>query len=274
MRIASEKMAARMRLRAMEMVHNAHASHIGAILSCVDIMAVLYSGVLRYRAEDPAWIMRDRFVLSKGHAGVAVYTALAESGFFPVKELGRYGESGGPFSCHVSHKHVPGVEVSTGSLGHGVCMACGMALNGKIYKQDYHVYVLVGDGECNEGAVWETAMLAAQKKLNNFTVIVDRNGMQAMGNCDEVLNMEPLAAKWKDFGWEVKEVDGHDHKRLKQALSSRHEEKPTAVICKTIKGHGVSFMENNLLWHYRDPQGSDYENAMRELEAAYAGSCD
>lgn len=263
----SMELAKKIRLHALEMVHHAHASHIGSILSVADIIAVLYADVLNIDCENPHAGDRDRFVLSKGHAGVAVYAALAESGFFPADMLRRYGEDGSPFSCHISHKHVPGVEVSAGSLGHGCGIACGIALHAKRRLKNYKVYAVIGDGECNEGTVWEMAAFASQQGLDNFTVVTDRNQMQAMGLCRDIMDMEPLAAKWRDFGWTACDVgDGHNHDQLREAFQKDSGGKPKAVIAHTVKGKGVSFMEHQLLWHYRDPQGSFYEQAYRELK--------
>lgn len=263
----SEELAKRIRVHAINMVHDAHASHIGGILSCADIVAVLYNDIATVFPHDPKNKNRDRIILSKGHNGVAIYVALAETGFFDISKLDSYGKDGSCFSCHISHKKVPGVEISTGSLGQGVGVACGMALNGKLRHKYYKVYAVVGDGECNEGSVWEMALLAAHYHLDNFTVIVDRNKMQAMGNCKDVLNTEPFADKWRAFGWYVVEVDdGNDHKQLKEAFYENNANKPKVIIANTIKGKGISFMENQLLWHYRDPQGEDYENALKELE--------
>lgn len=260
-------LAKKIRLHALHMVHHAHASHIGSILSVADILAVLYADILKADSRNPDADDRDRFILSKGHAGAALYAALAEAGFFPMEMLKQYGEDGSPFSCHVSHKNVLGVEISTGSLGHGCGMACGMALHAKRRSKNYKVYAVVGDGECNEGAVWEMASLASQQNLDNLTVVIDRNQMQAMGFCNDIINMEPLAQKWEDFGWTVYDLkDGHDHGLLKAAFYADSRGKPKTVIAHTIKGKGVSFMENELLWHYRDPQGSFYEKACRELE--------
>lgn len=268
--INSIELAYKIRKDAINMVHNAHASHIGGVLSCTDIIAVLYSDIANYDVTNPRNPLRDRIILSKGHNGVAIYAALAESGFFTVDELNTYGMNGSKFSCHVSHKNVPGVEISTGSLGHGIGVACGMALNAKLKKLPYKVYVILGDGECNEGSVWEAAMFAAQYKLNNLTVIIDANGMQAMGKCSDVIDMEPMADKWRTFNWNVIEVkDGHNHNDLKQAFMADAENMPKVIIARTVKGKGVSFMENNILWHYRDPQGEFYKQALKELEDAY-----
>lgn len=266
----SKELAYRIRIHAINMVHNAHASHIGGILSCADIVAVLYSDIANFDVNNCKNSLRDRIILSKGHNGIAIYAALAEIGFFPVEDLKSYGMNGSKFSCHVSHKNVPGVEISTGSLGHGIGVACGMALNGKLKKLPYKVYVILGDGECNEGSVWEAAMFAAQYKLNNLTVIIDANGMQAMGKCSDVIDMEPMADKWRTFNWNVIEVkDGHNHNELKQAFMISSKDKPKVIIARTVKGKGVSFMENNILWHYRDPQGELYEQALKEVEEAY-----
>lgn len=247
------------------MVHNAHASHIAGVLSCADIIAVLYSDIVRYDCKNPKWRDRDRVILSKGHNGVAMYIALAELGFFPNSELDTYGKDGSKLSCHISHKGVPGVEISTGSLGHGVCVACGMALHAKLKEMKYHIYSIIGDGECNEGSVWEMAMLSAQKNLDNFTVIIDRNQMQAMGYVRDIINMDSMAERWVAFGWKVVEVNGHNHDDLREAFKEETDNKPKVIIANTIKGYGVSFMENNLLWHYRDPQNEYYEAAVKEL---------
>lgn len=259
-------LANKIRQDAVRMAHISHASHIGAALSVADIVALLYSGVANVDPNDTSSAARDRIVLSKGHAGMAIYAALAETGFFPRSELNAYYSNGGRLSGHVSHKGVPGVEFSTGSLGHGVCVACGMALSGKIDDKDYRVYAIIGDGENEEGSVWEMALFATHQKLDNFTVIVDHNKMQAMGFCDEQIGMSSLADKWRSFGWHVVDVkDGNDHNQLIDAFNSHEVGKPTVIIANTIKGKGVSFMENTLLWHYRDPQGELYAKAITEL---------
>ena len=269
MQITSEELAWRIRRHAVDMVHHAHASHIGGILSVADVVAVMYHDILHYDPASPQAPDRDRVILSKGHNGVALYAALAESGFFPVSDLAQYGDDGCRFSCHVSHKGVPGVELSTGSLGHGLGVGCGMALHAKRRKLSYRTFVIMGDGECNEGSVWEAVMLAAQEQLESLTVIVDCNGMQAMGRCVSILNMQPMAEKWRSFGWHTVDVDGHDHDALRTAFAKRGEKRPTVILAKTVKGKGVSFMENALLWHYRDPQGEFYDRAVAELEASH-----
>jgi len=259
-------LANRIRQDAVRMSHRTHASHIAAVMSVADIVAVLYGGIARLFPDDPKNPDRDRIVLSKGHAGMAFYAVLAETGFFPVSELNKYYADGSVYSGHVSHKGVPGVEFSTGSLGQGVCVACGMALSGKIHNRGYHVYAIIGDGENEEGSVWEMALMAAHQRLSNFTVIVDHNKMQATGFCDNEAGLNNLPQKWASFGWRVVDVaDGNDHEQLVEAFASVDDGRPTVIIANTVKGKGVSFMENNILWHYRDPQGEFYEKAIREL---------
>lgn len=265
----TKELAKRIRIHAVKMTHASHASHIASILSVADIIAVLYGGVMQIFPQDPNNDLRDRFILSKGHAGAAVYAALAEVGYFSVNELNHYCENGSNFSGHVSHKGVPGVELSTGALGHGACVACGMAFSAKLDEKDHHIYTVVGDGECEEGSIWEMALFASHHSLYNFTVIVDQNNFQALGTCQEVLGLTNLSEKWRNFGFLVVEIDGHNHHLLKEALQYRSPNQPVCVIAHTTKGKGVSFMENNLLWHYRDPQGEFYERAIHELEESY-----
>lgn len=273
-KLNSEKLAYLIRKNAISMINHAHASHLGGILSCADIVAVLYGEVAHLNPANPKDSTRDRIILSKGHNGVAIYIALAELGFYDKSLLQTYGDNGSVFSCHISHKQVPGVEISTGSLGQGVCMACGMAVAAKRKNESHRVYAIVGDGECNEGSVWEMAMLAAQQKLDNFTVIVDRNYQQAMGRIEEIVNTEPFFDRWKAFGWHVVEVeDGNNHDQLRNAFAEKSFGKPKVIIARTIKGKGVSFMEDNLLWHYKDPQGEYFLNALKEIEEKYAKSC-
>jgi len=262
----SVPLANRIRQDAVRMAHRTHASHIGGVMSVADVVAVLYAGVANVSPGNPMDPDRDRVVLSKGHSGMAIYAALAETGFFFRSELNKYYTDGSVYSGHVSHKGVPGVEFSTGSLGQGVCVACGMAMSGKVRKQGFHVYAIIGDGENEEGSVWEMALFAAHQKLDNFTVIVDHNKMQAMGFCDAQAGMSRLSDKWESFGWHVVTVkDGNDHAQLIDAFGRHQQGKPTVIIANTIKGKGVSYMENELLWHYRDPQGEFYEQAIREL---------
>jgi transketolase len=265
--VNTQELAKRIRIHSINMTHISRGSHIASALSIADIIAVLYGSIMKIYPDDPNNCNRDRFILSKGHAGAAVYAALAEVGFFSVEELKTHYSNGSRLSGHVSHKNVPGVEVSTGSLGHGVCIGAGMAMAAKIDNKQHHIYVVVGDGECNEGSVWEMALFANHFRLNNFTVIVDHNKMQSLDTCENTLEYINLAEKWRTLGWNVLEVDGHNHNQLINVLLLKSENKPTCIIAHTIKGKGVSFMENNILWHYRDPQGEFYEKALQELEA-------
>ena len=260
------------RRHALEMSHISHGSHIGAVFSVAEIVAVLYTGVLRVRPEQPDWPQRDRLVFSKGHASAALYSALAERGFFPVEELKTHYTNGSRLSGHVSHHGVPGVEVSTGSLGHGLSVAAGMALGAKMDQADWRCWAVLGDGELDEGSVWECALQAAQLKLDQLIAIVDRNGMQSLDFTERTLALEPLADKWRAFGWRVIPADGHDVRQLRQAceqaIAAKGSGMPTVILAQTTKGKGVSFMENDILWHYRTPQGEEYEAALRELEAS------
>ena len=267
--MTSIELAWLIRRHGIEMTHLSHGSHIASILSVADIVAVLYNDVAKIFPNDPKNPERDRIVLSKGHAGASIYAALAEKGFFPIEELKTHYADGSRLSGHVSHKGVPGVEFSTGSLGHGICVAEGMALAGKIDKKDYHVVVICGDGECDEGSVWECALFANHFGLNNFTVIVDHNKMQSLDYCDNTLALSPFAEKWKSFGWNVYDIDGHNHDELRNAMKSAKNSavKPSVIIANTVKGKGVSFMENDILWHYRFPhEGEEYDGALADLE--------
>lgn len=267
----SEQLAWLIRRHGIEMTHLSHGSHIASILSVADIVAVLYNDVANICPENLQDENRDRVILSKGHAGAAIYAALAEKGFFDRAELKTHYADGSRLSGHVSHKGVPGVEFSTGSLGHGVCVAAGMALNAKLVQKPYFTYAIVGDGECDEGSVWEMALFANQFRLNQLVVIVDHNKMQSLDYCENTLSLAPFAEKWSSFGWNVLEVDGHSHEELYAALNQAKTsaEKPTVIIANTVKGKGVSFMEFDILWHYRFPhQGEEYDGALQELRAA------
>ena len=264
----SKELAWKIRRHGIEMTHISKGSHIGAILSVADIIAVLYSDILRYDTQHPEWDRRDRVILSKGHAGAAIYAALAECGFFPIEELKTHYADGSRLSGHVSHKGVPGVEFSTGSLGHGLSVGTGMALVAKKDGKQHKIYVICGDGECDEGSVWEAALIANHFKLNNLVAIIDHNKMQSLDFCENTIALAPFADKWKAFGWNVIDIDGHDHDALYQAFSNETEmaDGPTVIIANTIKGKGISFMENNILWHYRFPHaGEEYDSAISEL---------
>ena len=267
--MTTQELAYQIRQHAVKMTHLSHASHIASILSVADIVAVLYGEIMQVFPDNQYDDMRYRLILSKGHGGAAVYAALAEIGFFPLEVLNSYYQNGSYLSGHLSHKNVPGVEFSTGSLGHGACVACGMALAAKLDDKKHHIYTIVGDGECQEGSIWEMALFAVHNKLDNLTVIVDNNKMQALGYCEEQLGFTNLSSKWSNFGFETIECNGHNHNELKKALITHVNNRPVCIVAHTIKGKGVSFMENNLLWHYRDPQGDYYEQAIRELEAGF-----
>ena len=253
------------------MTHLSRGSHIGSVLSVAEIIAVLYARVLNVDPKEPKKPDRDRLILSKGHAGSAVYAALAETGFFPVEQLKTHYANGSILSGHVSHKGVPGVEVSTGSLGHGLGVGTGMALGAKMDGAQWRTYVVLGDGECDEGSVWEAALQAAQYRLDRLIAVIDYNHMQSLATVDETLRLEPFEQKWKDFGWNAMSVDGHDTDALMKAFDWAKENagsrKPSVILAHTVKGKGVSFMENNILWHYRTPQGEEYDAALKELEA-------
>ena len=267
----SVDLAYQIRLHALEMTSRGGTSHIASIFSMADIVAVLYADVLHVDPQNPKMPERDRLILSKGHAGAGVYAALAERGFFPVEELKQHCQNGSRFSGHVSHKGVPGVEASTGSLGQGLPMAMGMAMAAKMNGQKHRVYCIIGDGECDEGAVWETALIAHQYNLDNLIVTIDFNKIQSLAPVEETIALEPLDDKWRSFGWHVIRVNGHDHDALHaayaQAQAAMGQGKPIVVIADTIKGKGVSFMENTVLWHYRIARGEEYDAALKELEA-------
>ena len=270
MKKSSTQLAWLIRRHGIEMTHLSGGSHIGAVLSAADILAVLYADILRYDPENPEWDGRDRFIMSKGHAGAAVYAALAESGFFAPTELKTHYQNGSRLSGHVSH-HLPGVDLSTGSLGHGLCAAAGMALAAKQDGKHHRVFAVLGDGECDEGSVWEAALFANQYRLENLVAIIDHNHMQSLDTCEKTLELEDFGAKWRAFGWNVIELNGHDHNALRSALTDTRSagHKPTVVIANTVKGKGVSFMENDILWHYRFPHdGWEYDGAVTELHAA------
>ena len=267
----SEELAWKIRRHGIEMTHLSGGSHIGAILSVADIIAVLYSGVMNIDPKNPKKMDRDRFILSKGHAGASIYAALAENGFFEVEELKTHYQNGSRLSGHVSH-HLPGVDFSTGSLGHGLSAGVGMAYAAKKDGKSHKGYVVLGDGECDEGSGWEAALFANHFRLNNLVAIVDHNHMQSMDFQENTLEIENFGEKWKAFGWNVIEVDGNSHEELNVAfeqeekLSKEEAHKPTVIIANTIKGCGVSFMQNDILWHYRFPhEGWEYDCAVAEL---------
>ncbi|MCA8990876.1 MAG: transketolase [Planctomycetaceae bacterium] len=265
-----ESLAQRIRIHVLRMTSQGGSSHIGSAFSMVDIMAALYGRVLNVDPKNPRKANRDRFILSKGHAGAAVYATLAECGFFPVEWLKSHYQDGSYLSGHVSHKGIPGVEFSTGSLGHGLGVAAGMALAAKQKEESHRVVCLLSDGECDEGSNWEAILFAAHHKLDNLMAIIDYNKIQSLAPVQETLALEPFTDKWRSFGWSVVETDGHDFPQLTTALGSCHQQagQPTVVIAHTTKGKGVSFMENSVLWHYRTARGDEFDAALRELQKA------
>lgn len=269
--IKTTDLAKQIRINVLRMVHKANASHVGSCFSVADIVAVLYGARLNLRPDEPAWPDRDRFILSKGHSAAAIYAALALKGFIPLEELETYGKDGSRLMAHISHK-IPGVEFSTGSLGHGLPFATGKALAAQKQGANWRVFALLSDGEMDEGSNWEASMFAAHHGLDKLVAIIDYNKLQSLTTVEKTLGLEPLAAKLQAFGWSVREVDGHDHDQLDQALSSTPWEagKPSVLIAYTTKGKGVSFMENKVEWHYRSPNQEQLAQALAELESGHA----
>lgn len=262
-------LAKNIRVQALQMVHQARASHIGSALSICDIVAVLYGQIMHVDPKQPKLNNRDRFILSKGHACVAVYAALAETGFFPREDLLQYGQDHSVLMNHISHK-VAGVEFSTGSLGHGLPFGVGKAMAAKRSQQQWRTFVLLSDGELGEGSNWEAMMFAAHHQLDNLIAIIDYNKLQSLTTVDKTLRIEPLADKARAFGWAVQEVDGHDHAALASLFAQLPFEtaKPSFVIAHTTKGKGVSFMENSVDWHYKSPSADQLAQALGELNHA------
>lgn len=264
---ALAKQAARLRGRVIEMSHAAQAAHLASSLSCCDIVTAAYWHVMRLDPAAPKDPLRDRFILSKGHAAAALYAALALKGYFPVAELDTYCQDGGRLAEHPPANLLPGVEAATGSLGHGLPLGCGMSLAGRIKGEKFRVYALLSDGENNEGSVWEAAMFAAAQKLENVCVIVDYNKWQATARSNDTLMLAPLREKWAAFGWDAHEIDGHDIGALARAMQRipNGSGKPVALIAHTVKGKGVSFMEDDNNWHYRAPTAEEVVLARKEL---------
>ncbi|MBS7389571.1 MAG: transketolase [Oscillospiraceae bacterium] len=264
--------AAKARIGVIEGVYNAKAGHPGGSLSICDLLAYLYNGEMSIDASNPHMEDRDRFVLSKGHAAPALYATLALKGFFPVEDLKTLRKSDSYLQGHPNMNKIPGVDMSTGSLGQGISAAVGMALGAKLDKKDFRVYTVLGDGEIEEGEVWEAAMFAANRGLDNLVAVVDYNGLQIDGTVEEVNSPYPIADKFKAFKWNVVEIDGHDFDAIESALENARATKgvPTCIVMKTIKGKGVSYMENAVGWHGKAPNTEEYEQAMTELKAALA----
>lgn len=260
-----ELVSRRIRHRLIRMSHDAQSAHLGGALSCVDLLVALYWEVLKIDPTRPNDPKRDRLIFSKGHAVSALYAALAMRGFFPEQRLETYNQPSSGLPEQPSPGCAPGVEWATGSLGHGLGVGLGMALAANIQKQSYSTYVIMSDGECQEGSVWEAAMLAPRLPIAPLTVLVDFNGWQATGRSREIMQMEPLPAKWEAFGWEASEVDGHDIQAILEALRRPANGKPRAIIARTIKGKGASFIEDDNNWHYRSPSADEVERAAVEL---------
>ena len=265
----STELARAIRADALRMTAAANASHIGSCLSIADILAVLYADVLRVRAAEPAWPDRDRLLVSKGHAAAIVYAVLARTDFFPLADLASYSRDGSSLTGHVSHG-VPGIEWSTGSLGHGLPVGVGMALALQRAARPARTVVLLSDGELDEGSNWEALLFAGHHRLHSLTAIIDANGIQSFGHVHEVLALEPLPDKLRSFGWCVREVDGHSHDALRTALAPADPDdlRPVAVIARTVKGSGVSFMEHQLRWHYRSASPDELRTALAEVAVA------
>jgi len=263
-----EAVAREMRARIIETSSRAGIPHLGSCLSCVDILVALYFSVLRIDPRQPRAAVRDRCILSKGHGAPALFQILARRGFYPESWLDSYGEDGSVFAEHPpTPDHLAGIEAATGSLGHGLPIGLGMALAARIQHQSYNVYAVLSDGECNEGSVWEAAMLSAAQKVGNLCVIIDFNKWQATGRSREVMSLDPLIDKWRAFGWNAEEVDGHDMRAVLAALDAfpAANGRPTVIVAHTVKGKGVSFMEDDNNWHYRIPTEEEVTKAKQEL---------
>ena len=262
----TEIISKQVRLDIIKMINKGSSSHIGSALSCVDLVISVYKYFLKYDPNNPTDPDRDIFILSKGHAGAAVYATLANLGFFDREKLDTHYQNDSDLSGHVSHKNVPGVEFSTGSLGHGLSVGTGAALAMRKKNQSRKVCVLMSDGECDEGSIWEAAMFASHHKLSNLLCIIDYNKLQSLDTVSNTLELEPFSLKWESFGWKALEIEGHDFNAIKKALNSASEsERPVCIIANTTKGKGVSFMEDSVLWHYRTPKDDEFDDAINEL---------
>jgi transketolase len=257
------KLAVKARRSILEMTSRANASHVGSCLSVVDILSVLYSGSANLNPDSEADLTGDVLILSKGHAAAALYSVLAIQGFIPREWLEGYCKNGAELGGHVTSKGIPAIELSTGSLGHGLPYAVGIAVGKKMLGSSDRCFVVMSDGECDEGTTWEAALLANHHKLNNLCVVIDRNRLQSLTNTEDTLSLEPFGQKWASFGWEVREVDGHNYEELATAFAPSNA--PVCIIASTVKGQGVSFMENSVLWHYRAPNLEELHAALAEI---------
>jgi len=266
-RKALDQLSKQIRVEIIEIAHETETIHVGGCLSCVDILVTLYFGCMSVRPEEPDWQDRDRFILSKGHAALALYTVLAHRGFYPLEQVVTFNKDKSLFTEHPVWKNIPGVESTSGSLGHGLGIGSGMALAAKISKKLYRTFVLMSDGECEEGSIWEAALFAPAHQLGNLVAIIDYNKWQACGRSNEIMNLSPLKQKFSAFGWAAYEVDGHDIGAMIDLFQSilTSPERPVAIIAHTIKGKGVSFMEDDNNWHYRVPSADEVQRAHQEL---------
>lgn len=264
---ALQARARAVRMATVRMAHDGKTPHVGSALSCADLLVVLYFHAMRIDPRAPHTDDQDRFVMSKGHGCMSYYATLAERGYFPRSLLATYAQNGSTLAVHPCPQGVPGIDIATGSLGHGLAVAAGTALARRLDGRPGRAFVLLSDGECNEGSVWEAAMFAAGRKLDNLIAIVDYNKLQAMGRSNEVTGLAPLADKWRAFGWETREIDGHDMEAIARVCDELPFAvgQPSAIIADTVKGKGVSFMEDDLEWHYRPPNDDDLARALREL---------
>ncbi|MFA5932989.1 MAG: transketolase [Microgenomates group bacterium] len=246
--------------------HNVQIGHVGSSLSVIDLLTTLYFKILNIRTNDPFWEERDRFILSKGHAGAGLFTVLHHRGFFNKETLDTFCQDGGKLMVHPESNGLPGIDWGTGSLGHGLSVGVGMAYAAKLMNKQYKIYVLISDGEINEGTIWEAALFAGHHHLNNLVVILDRDGTQGLGNTKDIINMEPLEAKWKTFNFSTSVIDGHNIDQITKALTNISDSKPNIIIANTIIGKGVSFMEGDFRWHYYDPKPQHMQIALKEID--------
>lgn len=262
-----EQMARQLRIDVIEMIHRRKQGHPGGSLSPAEIMAALFFHQLHIDPTRPDWETRDRFILSKGHACSILYAALARRGYFPIEELKTWGHIGSSLQGHPDRLKTPGVEMTTGCLGHGISIGAGLCLAGQMKGLDYHTYVLIGDGECQSGVLWEGAMLAGKYKLSSLTAIMDNNEVQLDGTLDEIMPLEPIKQKWESFNWAILEVDGHNMAEILDSLdmACAIDDRPTIIVAHTVKGKGVSFMEGKAAWHGKAPNDDEYKQAIEEL---------
>ena len=271
MSVSSNQIATLARISTLKMVYSSKAAHLGSSFSVIDILSVLFGDAAKVSKSEPDSLSSDQVIVSKGHAAAGTYAVLSHSGFFSNDLLDEYCKDGALLGGHVTFGKVPGIPFSTGSLGHGLPLGIGLAMARKRSANDAFVYVVISDGECDEGTTWESALIANHFNLKNLVVLIDRNRMQSFGDTEKTISLEPFSDKWKSFGWNVYDVDGHDHTKLSNTLltiKSADTNKPSVIICNTIKGKGVSFMENEVVWHYRPPNEEQFNLALAELEAA------